>query len=180
MNNLEKYTEKNAKIVILSSEQSILLNFFKSNNSELNQFLAKDALGYQNLNLGITYLLVNIENKLVSYITLGMGALKIPDKSTFEFHGKKLNEYPKEFPNQFPALLIGKIATDKTEEAKGGATFLLKFATSIALELKQKIGCAYLVAHSYPESVNWYKSKGFKTYLAKTSERETIPVYFEL
>jgi hypothetical protein len=28
------------------------------------------------------------------------------------FVGKKLGEYPKDFPNQFPALLLGKLAPD--------------------------------------------------------------------
>ena len=155
-------------------------NGFSSRNGELNLFLAKDALEYQKLNLGVTYLLLSEDKRLISYITLGMGALKIPDIANFEFHGRKLREYPKEFPNQFPALLIGKIATEQSQENMGGATSLLKFALKLANELRDKVGCAYLVAHVYPQSIDWYRQKGFKTYVGNIAERETIPMYLEL
>ena len=125
-------------------------------------------------------MLLSEDKRLISYITLGMGALKIPDLANFEFHGRKLREYPKEFPNQFPALLIGKIVTERSQENKGGATSLLKLALNLANELRAKVGCAYLVAHVYPESIDWYRQKGFKTYVANITDWETIPMYLEL
>ena len=130
--------------------------------------------------MGITYLLLSEDKRLIFYITSGMGALKIPDLADFEFRGRKLREYPKEFPNQFPALLIGKIATEHSQENKGGATSLLKFALNLANKLRAKVGCAYLVARVYPESIDWYRQKGFKTYVGNIAERETIPMYPEL
>lgn len=45
----EKYNEKNTHITVLKSEHNSLSESFKSKNNELNQFLVKDALGYQNL-----------------------------------------------------------------------------------------------------------------------------------
>ncbi|SRR3989339_234490 len=113
-------------------------------------------------------------------MTLATGALKVPDKLEFEFRGKKLREYPKDFPNQFPALLVGKLATDKNEEGNGGAGLLLDYAVKLALEIRGKVGCIYLVADSYKESMNWYKKKGFRTYIKDTSQRTTIPMYLEL
>ena len=176
----EKYSSTNTYLSILTDDHKPIILHFLSKNEDLNEFLVRDALEYQKLNLGITYMLFNKEKKLVSYITLGMGALKIPDKKEFEFKGKMLKDYPKDFPSQFPALLIGKLATDKDEEGMGGASLLLDYAVKTILGLRDKIGCAYLVAHVYPESLDWYKTKGFKTYVTQVANRETIPMYFEL
>lgn len=156
------------------------LSGFESDRKELNEFLARDSLEYQKLNLGITYLLFNGRDKLVSYVTLGMGALRIPDREIFVFKGRRLADYPKDFPSQFPGLLVGKLATDRLEERKGGAGILLDFAVKVALEAREKIGCAYLLAHAYLESTAWYGKKGFKTYVENAAGRETIPMYFEL
>ena len=171
-------------IAILSEGHRIKLPEFTSKNNELNEFLVKDALEYQKLHLGITYLLVDKTNEgILSYITLSMGALKLPEKKAeFLFMGKRLQEYPKDFPNQFPALLVGKLATDETAEGKGCASILLKYAASIGLQERERVGCAFLVAHAKgkDEVVNWYKKRGFKTYILNTAGRETVPMYFEL
>lgn len=177
---IEKYSDKNTYVSILNENHLQQLDSFNSKNVELNQFLVKDAFGYQELHLGKTYILFNQESKIVSYLTLAMGALKIPDKQEFEFHGKKLKQYPKDFPNQFPALLIGKLATNKEEEGKGGAGLLLDYAVKKALQLREQIDCSHLIVHAYPESIEWHKAKGFKTHLKEVTGRETIPMYFEL
>ena len=143
----ERFTEENTYFAILNDAHNPLLASFHSANGALNTFLANDALEYRKLQLGVSYLLLCKDKRLISYMTLGMGALKIPDREEFEFRGKKLREYPKEFPNQFPALLIGKLATDEKELGKGGASMLVDYAIKLALELRQKIGCAYVIAH---------------------------------
>lgn len=96
--------------------------------------------------------------------------------------GKKLHDYPKDFPSQFPALLIGKLATDESAEGRGCASILLKYAASIALQEREKVGRAFLVAHAKgkDEVINWYKKRGFKTYIQDIAGRETVPMYFEL
>ncbi len=179
-----RYGVEDAFISMLSDEHLHHLQSFSSGNFELNDFLQKDALGYQNLHLGITYLLFRkSDSKLLAYTTLSMGALKLPEKKEeFVFAGRKLGEYPKDFPNQLPALLIGKLATDKSEEGRGAASLLLDFATRIALEQRKAVGCAFLVAHVYakPDVVGWYERKFFKRIVQKLEGRETIPLYSEL
>ena len=112
-----------------------------------------------------------------------MGALKLPEKKEdFIFVGKRLGEYPKDFPMQMPALLIGKLATDKSEEGKGAASLLLGYAISIALEQRHAVGCAFLVAHVYamPKIVSWYEKKYFKRVFQNIEGRETVPLFLEL
>ncbi len=180
----QKYGIGDTFVSMLSPEHLPLLSSFSSDNQELNYFLQHDALGFQHLHIGVTYLLFRkSDNKLLAYTTLSMGALKLPEKKEeFVFVGKKLGEYPKDFPIQMPALLIGKLATDKSEEGKGAASLLLDHAATVAFGLRNAVGCAFLVAHVYalPKIVSWYEKKYFKRVFQGIEGRETVPLYFEL
>lgn len=111
-----------------------------------------------------------------------MGALRLPETSDFTLNNKSLKDYPKDFPKSFPALLIGKLVTDKSEEGKNAASLLVQYATFVALQTREEIGCTYLLAHAYAKDsvVKWYKKKGFRTHIGDYSKKETIPMYLEL
>ena len=129
---VEKYKPEDVYITILKEQSQIYE--FNSSNEDLNEFLKKDAFGYQKLRLGVTYLMCNkTTDKVISYLTLAMGSLKIPYKEEFKFRGKRLIDYTKNFSNQFPALLIGKFATEQKEEGKGCAGLLLDYAVKTAI-----------------------------------------------
>jgi len=180
---IQKYTPEEVFVSVLNEQCLSVVGSFNSTNEDLNEFIKKDAMEYQNVHLGVTYLLLDKQtNKLLSYVTFAMGSLKIPDKEEFILRGKKLKDYPKDFPNQFPALLIGRLATDRTEEGKGGASLLIDYGVKLALSEREKVGCGYLLAHAYASAkvVEWYKKVGFKTYVDKIEGRDTIPMYFEL
>lgn len=181
---MQKYNADNSYTQILSENFHGNILKFQSKETEINEFLFKDAIEYQKLNLGITYILISKETEnIVSYITISSGALRLPENRTdFVFKGKRLTSYPKDFPNQFPALLIGKLATDEQQEGKGGASLLVDLATALAIKIKNEVGCAFLVTHAKAkqEVFDWYKKKGFKTFIQDMAGRETVPMYFEL
>lgn len=180
----QKYGTGDTIVSNLTLEFAPSLKSFSSDNPELNEFLQKDALGFQNLHLGVTYLLLRkSDSKLLAYTTLCMGALKLPEKKgEFVFVGRRLGDYPKDFPSQLPAILIGKLATDKSEEGKGAASLLLKYAIESALAMRQEVGCAFLLAHVYalPKIVSWYEHNFFKRVVKDIEGRETVPLYLEL
>lgn len=178
-----KYSAQDVYIAVLTGENLPLLSSFKSENAELNEYLQKDALPYQKIHLGVTYVLFSKEgNKPISYVSVAMGSLRIPDEKEFVLKGKKLRDYPKDFPRQFPALLIGKLATDESEVGKGGAGLLLDFIVKLALKTRAEMGCSHLIAHAKPKqsTIDWYKHKGFVTDISDWKDRETVPMYFEL
>ncbi|MFH0927002.1 MAG: hypothetical protein V1822_00290 [Candidatus Micrarchaeota archaeon] len=150
----------------------------------MNDFLLKDSLGYQNLHFGTTYLLFSKPTGvLLAYITLSMGAVRLGgDWQDFVSGGRRLSEYPKNFPNQFPALLIGRLATNKGEEGKGAASLLVEYALKIALEERGKIGCVCIAAHAYKEKkvTDWYLRKSFKFCSSAKKGSENVPMYLEL
>lgn len=167
----------------LKEEHSVLLPGFECRDDDLNEFLRKDALEYQKLHLGVTYLLMDqSKQRIISYMTLSMGSLKIHDEKEFVLRGRRLADYPKDFPMQFPALLLGRLATNHNEEGRGGAHFLLDFAVRMALDEREKMGCGFLLAHAVSDEkvVKWYANAGFKTFVEGLEGRRTIPMYFEL
>ena len=76
-----RYTNENTYRSVLCVEYSGIIANFESKGADQNEFLINDALEYAKLNLGITHLLFEKgTDKLLSFITLGMGTLKIPDE----------------------------------------------------------------------------------------------------
>ncbi len=176
-----RYTNENTYRSVLCVEYSGIIANFESKGADQNEFLINDALEYAKLNLGITHLLFEKgTDKLLSFITLGMGTLKIPDEIDWELKGKRLKEYPKVFPNQFPALKIGQLATQKEEENRGVASLLISFAIRLALAYQKEVGCKYIVLDADPRQVKVYEKRGFKTWIRDFGGRETIPMYLEL
>lgn len=177
----EHYSVGNTYISKLEEKHKPILAQFTSSEDDQNNFIHNDALEYAKLNLGVTYLLFRqADDKLIAFTTLGMGAIKLPDKFEWELHGKKLKFYPKQFPNQFPALKIGQIATAKEEEGKGAGTLMLQFASKMASDYKSQIGCAYLVLDARSNKLSWYKKRGFRTWITDIDGMETIPMYLEI
>jgi GNAT superfamily N-acetyltransferase len=176
-----KYGAHNTYISTLKESHTDILDSFESEGKDQNDFLVKDAIEYSKLNLGVTYLLFNAAtDSLVSFITLGTGAIKIPEKmrGDWKLRGRRLVDYPKDFPYQFPALKIGQLATQKDEQGKGAASLLLTFAVRKAImELQPVVGCKYLIADAYPERVPWYEKNGF---IIIRKGKKTFAVLFEL
>ncbi len=180
---MPKYLQHEVYTSILRPEHAPLLHSFESNSPELNDYLKTDALGYQNLHLGVTYLLFSkAGGHVISYLTVANGSLRISDSKEFVLRGRRLGDYPKDFPRQFPALLICKLATDKKEEGCGGAGLLLEYAVSIAMKNRQTAGCSHLIAHAKASAgvIDWYEHKGFRTDYSDFVGMETVPLYLEL
>ncbi len=176
-----RYSVENTYISKIEEKHKSILAPFLSSEEDQNNFFHNDALEYAKLNLGVTYLLFRqADNKLIAFMTLGMGAIKLPDRFEWELHGKKLKFYPKQFPNQFPALKIGQIATAKEEEGRGAGTLMLQFASKAAVDFKSQIGCAYLILDARSNKLDWYRKRGFRTWISDTDGMETIPMYLEI
>ncbi len=179
----EKYSSDEVCISALDEKHLPLLSRFKCDSDELNDYLRNDAIAYQRLHLGMTYLLLpKSEDRVISYLALATGSLRVTDTKEFKLQGRPLREYPKIFPHQFPALLVGKLATDKSEEGRGGAGFLLDHAVGVALGIRKSAGCTHLVVHAKTNerTIGWYTRKGFLPCAEIAKDRETVPLYLEL
>jgi hypothetical protein len=170
------------KLIIerLKEDHGKLLSSFCCVSDDENEFLKKDALGHQRLRLNQTYLLFREDReKILSYITLTIGSIALsPDK---EFYGVKIKEKPYELPRNIPCMLVGRIATDKTEVNKGYATYMISFARLEAIKKSEMMPFPIMALHSYPHAVDFYTSLGFeKAYEPSENKPKTIPMFLPL
>ncbi len=172
--------EKDIVIERLKQEHLILLSHFDCGSKIENEFLSKDALANQAGRLSETYLLFEKSNsKLISYITLTFGSFKLAGDR--KLSGIKVKSKPyRIFANNMPCLLIAKLATDKMEVGRGGATHLLKFAIQKAKEIDMLMSLRFLALDAYPDRVEFYQKKGFKIAYSPKKRDMTVALYLEL
>ncbi len=103
---------------------------FDCGDERKNTFLKKFAL--QNTKGGLSRTFVAVipnENRIYGYYSISSSSVKFES-----LHNKNLPRYP------IPAILIGKLATDKTVQKKGLGTALLFDALKRAARVSEEIG----------------------------------------
>ncbi|MBM3229055.1 GNAT family N-acetyltransferase [Candidatus Parvarchaeota archaeon] len=168
-------------IETIRPEHASLVESFCCGREDEDSFLKKDALKNKNAGLSDTFLLLKKDKtKIISYLTLVIGSFKLSESSTIK--GIKIRD--KDFhiyTDKIPCLLIGKLATDKEETGRGGASYLISFAIEKAVQINKTLSLPYLALHTYPENVEFYAKFGFS--VAFTPERkdaETITLFMTL
>lgn len=147
---------------------------FDCGDPDLNEFLAKDALSYQNQLLGVTYLMRSVDNKeIIAYFTVLNDGIKAS------------NNLNRRIPNQkrhgkIPAVKIGRLAVDKKYQGEKFGSQVLDFI-KYWFSFNNKTGCRFLLADAYnkPKTLNFYKRNGF-SFLTNDSREETRSMKFDL
>ena len=111
-----------------------------------------EAKLYQKEKHGITYLFF-YENAIVGYITLAMSSI----------HALRLDEEQEITLPFYPCLFIGRLAVDNEWRHNDIGTYLANWATGLALDLSEQIGCRYVVLEAKESKVRFYNQIGFKT-----------------
>ena len=151
-----------------------MLEKFCCAKKDETDFLCNDALNQQKLRVNKTYLLFKKDDKLkiLSYITLGVGAIEVSGERTLR--GVRVKD--KRLPRHIPCMLIGKLATDKNEENNHYASYLLSFATLQGLDKSEETPFPFIALHAYPEAVSLYKRNGFEIAYHFQRKTKTIPM----
>ncbi len=156
----------------LKAKHDDQINGFDCGHVEINDFIRKSARIYEKKNLGKTYLIENSDGKILGFITLSMGVLKIKDADL------ALRLSGEDKPTQLPALRVARLGTAKNEQGKGYGKLALQAATNIFRLLQEEIGTRYIIVDAVPERVDWYAKRGFKSVFSDLTGRTTIPMYF--
>jgi GNAT superfamily N-acetyltransferase len=145
------------------------LQDFDCGNPELNDFLTTDeVVQYQNEWCGFTYLARRASDwTLVGYYTVASDAIEIPD----DWIRKRMSNTLA--IRRWPALLRGRIATDKKFQGSGVGSLMLKHIVHEALRSPQPPRFVRLTA--YQESLNWYLRRGFDFISDKESKKAETP-----
>ena len=136
-------------------------------SKDMDDFIQKEALIFQEQCLGITYVF-NYESKLIGFATLCMGHLnkqKIGSKDRLPKH-----------IGSYPSLLIGALAVSKSYQGNDIGTFICDYCFDKAVKLSQILGCRFLVVDAIKSAVDFYIKYGF--ILAPKQEKEKQKLMF--
>jgi GNAT superfamily N-acetyltransferase len=143
------------------------VNGFSCGNKEIDNFIKKEALVFQEQCLGITYVF-NYESRLIGFATLCMGHLNKQKMASKDRLPKHIGSYP--------SLLIGALAVSDGYQSNGIGTFMCDFCFDRALRLSQILGCRFLVVDAVEKAVKFYVDYGFV--LAPKQEKEEQKLMF--
>ncbi len=126
---------------------------FQSGDEHLDLFFRRYA-GQNRFrhHIGATYVAVESE-AILGFATVTIGHVEI-ERIPSSLR-KKLPEYP------LPILRLARLAVDRNAQGKGVGEYLMRTVFSIAIELREKLGCVGVVVDAKPGAENYYSRHGF-------------------
>lgn len=126
---------------------------FESGDEQLDLFFRRYAGQNQfRHHIGTTYAAVE-DSAILGFATVTVGHVEIEDLPASL--RKKLPEYP------LPILRLARLAVDRNAQGKGLGEHLMRTVFSVAIELREKLGCAGVVVDAKPGAVEYYIRYGF-------------------
>ena len=77
----------------------------------------------------------------------------------------------------FPSLMIGRLAVDKHLHNQDYGSKLCDFAVANALELRDRIGCQFVIVNAKPDSIPFYEKNAFQLGPNQVNRREPFMYY---
>jgi hypothetical protein len=148
----------------------------ENDNLGLDEFIHKEALGYQKESMGTTYLFYNSE-KIVGYITVAMGSIGVKMTTLhLDIFGDKI---------RYPAILLGRLAVQNGLRRRAVGKCMTLWCIGLAQRLSAEIGCRFIVLVTKGESrIKFYNECGFQEshidQKKKSGEEEMKMMYFQL
>jgi GNAT superfamily N-acetyltransferase len=122
----------------------------------LNEFIHHEAQQYQKEQLGVTYLFF-YKGQIVGFATLLMGQIEIK-YAPYLIPFKVTTKY-------FPALLIGRLATDNRYRRRDIGRNICLWCVKKATELSKQVGCRLILVLTEGKPVEFYADKcGFEIF----------------
>jgi len=128
-------------------------NSFQSGDEQLDLFFRRYAGQNQfRHHIGTTYVAVESEI-ILGFATVTIGHIEIENLPPSL--RKKLPDYP------LPILRLARLAVDRNAQGMGVGEHLMRAVFSIAMELREKLGCVGVVVDAKPGAENYYSRYGF-------------------
>ncbi len=127
---------------------------FSSSEPDLNNWLAKRALGNESSHASRTFVSLDSDTRSIAgYVSIAAGSL-----ATAAAPGRVRRNQP----NPIPTIVIGRLAVDSRFEGRGVGSGLLHFALVKCLEAGLAIGArAIIVEPKTPDARAFYRRFGF-------------------
>lgn len=150
---------------------------FHCNDTDLDDFFAKDALLYDTELLGRTYAWIDAINpsKILGLITLANDSVKTQKMATSARNRLQRSVSNAKRGINFPAVLIGRLGVASHCQGKGMniGSQIIDYVKDWFRSSDNKTGCRFIVVDAYNNNrtLHFYERNGFKT-LYKTEQEE--------
>ncbi len=154
-------------LVIADANRLAMCEPFVCENKDLNDFFAHDSVLYSKRLLGKTYLFCLKENPkiIVAAFTVSNDSIRMTSKLNEESKLLFLqqSELEEKRLRRFPAVLIGRLATNKNFAGKGIGTAVMDFIKRW-FRFDNKTGCRFIIVDAYNSeaTIHYYLKNGFK------------------
>ncbi len=139
--------------------------------TNLNDYIWYQAKDQQLEGSAVTYLSF-YDHRLVGFVSLTMSSILIQ-------YVNKLHLPRGSYP-QFPALMIGRLATDYEYQHQGVGKALCELAIARAVEYRETVGCQFVILNAEPGSIPFYEKLGFEICPDQPKSRNNPFMYFKL
>ena len=163
-------------IVTATAERLATCEPFMCENQDLNDFFANDSISYAKRLLGKTYLLCLKKHPqtIVAAFTLSNDSIRMTNKLNDESKTVFLRNTNLENKRlrRFPAILIGRLATNKQFAGQGIGTAVMDFIKT-RFRYRNKTGCRFIIVDAYnSESTLHYHLKNDFKFLVEDERLE--------
>ena len=155
------------ELVRASAERLTECQPFSCGENDLDEFFAKDCLINQSRLLGKTYLFCLKEQPetIVTAFSLSNDSIRLTNRITDEYKEQFLDDtnlHDKSL-KRFPAVLIGRLGTNKDFAGQGYGTAIMDFI-KVLFRTNNRTGCRFLIvdALNRPETLHYYEKNGFR------------------
>ena len=149
------------------------VSLFNCGDEDLNEFIQNDALLQMQAKMNVTYLCRDKNNgkEPIGFLTISNDSIKIRNADK-----KRLGiSYP-----AYPAIKIGRLATDKKYQRKNIGSYLIMWVIGLALEQCQKLGVRFISVDAYgDEEIQKFYIKNQFVQLDKSKDGN-IPMYSDI
>lgn len=140
---------------------------FDSGAPELDDWLRRYATQNRRRNTAATWVIAHGDDRVVAYASLSMTGI---DRSNAP------SALAKQAPDPVPALLIGRLAVDRSLAGLGVGTALVAHVLATAIDLNERAACRAVVVTALDAGArSWWERFGFHAF--DPSDRDATDLY---
>lgn len=126
---------------------------FDSGATELDEWLRRYSTQNRRRNTAATWVIADADSVVKAYVSLAMTSID---------RGAAAPPVAKHAPDPIPALLIGRLAVDRSVVGRGVGTALVTHVLATAVELNQHAACRAVVVSALGDAArSWWEHLGF-------------------
>ena len=126
---------------------------FDSGSPDLDEWLRRYSTQNRRRNTAATWVITDIDSVVLAYVSLAMTSIGRGDAPL---------PVAKHAPDPVPALLIGRLAVDRSRTSLGVGTALVAHVLATAVDLNDRAACRAVVVSALDDAArSWWERLGF-------------------